>query len=66
MNQSTPLSPNLNLRLLTAQDVADQLHVSLRTVRRLTSSGALLTIRIGRSVRVTEAVLRAFIEASAR
>lgn len=52
--------------LLTAAEVADILHVSLRTVRRLIASHALEAVRFGRSVRVQESVLRSFIDRSAR
>ncbi len=38
-------------RLLTSQDVAETLGVSLRTVARLAASGDLPRVRIGRAVR---------------
>ena len=42
-------------RLLTRAEVADQLHVSERTVRRLGSAGRLDEIRVSdRAVRVTK------------
>jgi excisionase family DNA binding protein len=46
--------------LLTAEQVAGALNVSLRTVRRLTGSGSLPVVRIGRSVRVTRETLAAW------
>lgn len=52
--------------LLSAKEVAQRLNLSLRTVRRLIASGALATIRIGSSVRISEADLQAFVAASAR
>ena len=39
-------------RLLNAKEVANQLNVSVRTVRRLIAQKKLPTIRIGRAVRV--------------
>lgn len=48
---------------LTVQEVAAQLRVSERTVRRLISRGQLQVVRIGRSVRITPAALVAMIEA---
>ena len=57
----TPRTP-----LLTAAEVADILHLSLRTVRRLIASNELETIRIGRSIRVQDNVLHAFIAQRAR
>jgi excisionase family DNA binding protein len=58
--------PTLANPLLTASEVAVILHVSLRTVRRLITSNELEAVRIGRSVRVQDSVLQAFIERSAR
>lgn len=52
--------------LLTASEVADMLHVSLRTVRRLIASNELEALRIGRCVRVQDSVLQAFIAKGAR
>ena len=48
-------------RLLTIRDVADRLQVSSRTIHRLVASGGLTVIRIGRSVRVSEVALKAFL-----
>ena len=39
-------------RLANAKEVADQLNVSVRTVRRLIAQKKLATIRIGRAVRI--------------
>jgi excisionase family DNA binding protein len=52
-------SPTPPPRLLTTADVATRLQVSVKTVRRLISVGSLATLRIGRSVRVTEEALAA-------
>lgn len=64
---SAPSVPPISANpLLTASEVADLLHVSLRTVRRLIASNELKAVRIGRSVRVQASVLRAFIAKGAR
>jgi excisionase family DNA binding protein len=49
----------LPARLLTADDVARTMNISLRSVRRLIADKKLATIRIGRAVRIrTEALER--------
>jgi excisionase family DNA binding protein len=48
-------------RLLTVPDVADRCQVSPRSVRRWIDEGLLRVIRLGRSVRVSEGDLAAFI-----
>jgi excisionase family DNA binding protein len=48
--------------LLTAAAVAERLHVSLRSVRRLLADGRLPFVRIGRSVRVRPEALEDMIE----
>jgi excisionase family DNA binding protein len=40
-------------RLLTAQEVATILSVSVRTIRRLIADGTLPAVRIGRTVRIS-------------
>lgn len=50
-----------NTRLLTTKDVANRLQVSPRTVARLIEAGELSVKRIGRSVRITEEALTAFL-----
>ena len=65
MSTPSPNKPALN-PLLTATEVACMLHVSLRTVRRLIASHELPAVRIGRSVRVQDRVIQAFIEKDAR
>ena len=47
--------------LLTFVDVAEQLQVSPRTVRRLVDAGKLAVTRIGRAVRVAETDLAAYL-----
>lgn len=48
--------------LLTYQDAAARLAVSVSTVRRLVAAGSLPCVRIGASVRVSQAALDRFIE----
>ncbi len=48
-------------QLLTLQQVADRLQVSMSTVRRLVAAGKLKAVRIGRSQRVRPDDLRAYI-----
>ena len=47
-------------QLLTVAEVAERLAVSTRTVRRLIDSGELVTHRVGRAVRISEADLAAY------
>ena len=49
---------------LTVKEVAAQLRVSQRTVRRLISRGLLQVVRIGRSVRITPAAIRSMLQAN--
>lgn len=49
-------------QLLTLQQVADRLQVSMSTVRRLVDAGKLKTVRIGRNLRVRPEDLAAYIE----
>jgi excisionase family DNA binding protein len=53
-----------NDQLLTLQQVADRLQVSMSTVRRLVDSGKLKAVRIGRNLRVRPEDLAVYIEAS--
>jgi excisionase family DNA binding protein len=48
-------------RLLTAKEVALELNVSLRTVRRLITEQKIAVVRIGRVVRITPEALVALI-----
>jgi excisionase family DNA binding protein len=52
---------NAELHFLTIDQVATKLSVSARTVRRWIESGELSVYRIGRSVRISEADLTAFL-----
>ena len=47
--------------LLTVQTVAERLNVCDRTVRRLIAAGALRALPVGRSLRVSEEDLQAFV-----
>ena len=51
--------------LLTYQDAAARLAVSVSTVRRLVAAGSLPCVRIGASVRVSESALDRFIQRAA-
>lgn len=51
-------------QLLTLQQVADRLQVSMSTIRRLADAGDLKIVRIGRNLRVRPDDLRAYIEAN--
>jgi len=51
-------------QLLTLQQVADRLQVSISTVRRLVDAGELRAVRIGRNLRVRPEDLAAYIEAN--
>jgi excisionase family DNA binding protein len=58
--------PNqLSKTLLSPRDVADQLQVSLRTVRRLIKSGKIKILRIRGSIRITPAALDAYLTEAA-
>ena len=48
--------------LLTAAEVAEILHLSLRSVRRMMGDGRLPIVRLGHSVRVRPEALDAMIE----
>lgn len=51
-------------RLLTVQQVADWLNVRTAYVYRLTSSGRLRSVHVGRHVRIPETAVLAFIGGS--
>jgi excisionase family DNA binding protein len=51
--------------LLTAQDVAQALNVSERSVRRWIATGELPVVRLGRTVRIRPQALDALIERGA-
>ena len=57
LRPETPATP----RFLRIKDIAERLQVSSRTIRRLVVSGELVVMRIGRSVRVSEAALKNFL-----
>lgn len=51
-------------KLLTLQQVADRLQVSMSTAYRLVYAGEIAVVRIGRNLRVRPEDLEAYIEAS--
>ena len=51
-------------QLLTLQQVADRLQVSMSTIRRLADAGDLKLVRIGRNLRVRPDDLQTYIEAN--
>lgn len=51
-------------RLLNVREAALELHVSIKTVRRLIERGDLPPYRIGRSIRLSEESLRIFLNRS--
>ncbi len=65
MNPRSPNEPDIT-RLLTVADVAFYLQVSIRTVRRLIATKELQAIHVGRAVRISQAVLNAYVTAAAR
>jgi len=48
--------------LLTVDDVAKVLRLSLRTIRRLIAEGKLPVVRIGRAIRIRPQAVEAFLE----
>ena len=53
-------------QLLTLQQAADRLQISMSTIRRLIKAGKLQAVRIGRNLRVRPADLEAYITAGAK
>lgn len=53
-------------RLLTTDEVADELVVSARTVRRIAATGAIPVVQVGRAVRFRPADIEAYIAAQTR
>ena len=52
-------------KLLTVAKVADELDVSIRTVRRLIASEKIKALRIGRAIRITPAALDGYMTSAA-
>jgi excisionase family DNA binding protein len=52
----------MTTRLLTKREAADRLSVSVRSLDRLRSVGAIRTVRVRGSVRITEAEIEKFIQ----
>lgn len=57
------MSSLANSKFLTPQEVAERLRVSKMTVYRLLKSAELPSVRIGRSLRVRESDVNAFLKA---
>ena len=53
-------------RLLTLQEAAEVLRVSVRTVQRLISSGQIRPVHIGRRTLITEKEVEAYLSAAYR
>jgi excisionase family DNA binding protein len=51
----------VGVRFFTVGEIADQLKVSVRTVHRWVADRQLVAHRIGRSVRISQADLKAFL-----
>lgn len=49
-------------KLLTVNEVAENLQISIRQVRNYTASGAIQIIRLGRSIRISQNALEDFLE----
>lgn len=60
-SQPAPMS---DVRFLTVAEVANALRVSKMTVYRLVHSGDLPAVRVGRSFRVPEQAVQAYLESS--
>ena len=64
MKRPNPADPE-SARLMTVAEVAYQLQVSIRTVRRLITAQELTVVRVGKAVRVRPADLLSFVTAAA-
>ena len=62
-NKETPLEIG-GVKLYTVKDIAKAMEVEEQTVRRYIKKGFLQSKKIGRSIFVTEAQLKEFIEAN--
>ena len=54
-------SPNADLAMLQVDEVAHLIKVSNKTVRRWIAANELAVVRLGRSVRISQAELRRFL-----
>lgn len=50
------------IAMLTIADVADELHLSEKTIHRRIKEGALRVHRLGRAIRITREDLNAFVQ----
>ena len=53
-------------QLMTVAEVASQLQVSTRTIRRLIAAAELKVVRIGRAIRIRPADLNAYVTGAAQ
>ena len=65
MKQLPPNSHDSD-QLMTVAEVASQLQVSTRTIRRLIAAAELKVVRIGRAIRIRRADLNAYVTAAAQ
>ena len=65
MKQLPPNSHDSD-QLMTVAEVASQLQVSTRTIRRLIAAAELKVVRIGRAIRIRPADLNAYVTAAAQ
>ena len=63
MTSAPPLPSWIPRRLLTVEEAAELLRLSIRQLRRLIADGRLPVSRIGRSIRITPEELAALIRA---
>ncbi len=61
INPNAPAETLDAIRLMTVAEVASQLQVSIRTVRRLIAAEELRAARIGRAIRIRPADLNAYV-----
>ncbi len=61
---SVGLGGSAGSQFLTVAEVADRMRVSKMTVYRLVHNGTLEAIRVGRSFRVTEEAMEAYLQRS--
>ena len=59
--ETTKSTLPLKLPFLTIRNVAERLQISERTIHRLISGDELTVVRVGRSVRISEDALLAFL-----
>ncbi|MBX6383038.1 MAG: excisionase family DNA-binding protein [Microbispora sp.] len=63
LSPTAPLPPEAQGRLLRVEEAAERLNTSVRFPRRLIAERRIFFVRVGRSVRIPEAAIEAFIAA---